>query len=80
MRRKDEFSKAKTCFNNAHSEEMIFVLLGRDSAAPAAIRAWVNERIKQGKNVKGDMQTEEALDCARTMEEEGRKWVDALDY
>ena len=54
---------------------MIFVLLGRDAAAPVAIRAWVAERLRLGKNVATDAQIVEALDCAKTMEAEGRKWV-----
>jgi hypothetical protein len=36
--------------NRAKDDEMTFVLLGRDAAAPVAIRAWVTERIRLGKN------------------------------
>ncbi len=60
---------------HAHPEEMTFVLLSRDAAAPVAIRAWVAERLRLGKNVASDGQIVEALECAKTMEEEGRKWV-----
>lgn len=76
MRKKDELSKARTCMQNAHPNEMTFVLLSRDAAAPVAIRAWVAERLRLGKNKKGDKQIVEALACAQTMETEGRKWVD----
>jgi len=67
----------ETCFNHAHPEEMVFVLLSRDIAAPIAIRAWVEERLRTRKNIASDTQIIEALACARIMEEEGRKWVDA---
>ena len=62
---------------HAHRDEMVFVLLGRDAAAPAAIRAWAAERIRLGKNAPGDEQVTEALACAVTMAEEGKKWVGA---
>ncbi len=75
MRKKDELSRKHTCTSSAHPEEMIFVLLSRDVAAPAAIRAWVAERLRLSKNVDTDPQITEALECARVMEEEGRKWV-----
>ena len=75
MRKKDELSKSETCMAHAHPNEMVFVLLGRDAAAPSAIRAWVTERIALGKNVDTDPQIVEALECANTMEAEGRKWV-----
>jgi hypothetical protein len=77
MRKKDELSRTHTCMAHAHPEEMVFVLLGRDVAAPAAIRAWVAERIRLGKNVETDSQITEALACAETMAKEGRQWVAA---
>ena len=60
---------------HAHPEEMVFVLLSRDAAAPVAIRAWVAERVRLGKNIEADQQIIEALECAATMEAEYRKWV-----
>jgi hypothetical protein len=80
MRKKDELSKPETCMSQAHPNEMVFVLLGRDAAAPTAIRAWVAERIRLGKNVESDAQIVEALECARTMETEGRQWVGAATH
>lgn len=41
-----------------------------DAAAPLAIRAWVGERIRLGKNQPNDPQILEAEECARTMEAE----------
>ena len=60
---------------HAHPQEMVFVLLSRDAAAPFAIRAWADERVRLGKNAETDEQIVEARACARTMEEEGRKWI-----
>lgn len=80
MRKKDELTREHTCMQHAHSEEMTFVLMSRDAAAPAAIRAWVAERLRLGKNVENDEQITEALACASTMESEGRMWVDAAKH
>jgi hypothetical protein len=77
MRKKDELSLEHTCMQHAHPEEMVFVLLGRDPAAAIAIRKWAYERIRLGKNAWSDAQIVEAMECAATMEREGRKWVDA---
>jgi hypothetical protein len=76
MRKKDELAKEHTCMQHAHAEEMTFVLLSRDAAAPFAIRAWVAERLRLGKNTDTDSQIVEALMCAQTMEAEGRLWAD----
>lgn len=70
MRKKDEISKTATCLHSALPDEMVFVLLGRDQAAPVAIRQWAQERIALGKNVYTDPQIVEAFECARTMERE----------
>jgi hypothetical protein len=75
MRKKEELSSTNTCMAHAHPEEMVFVLLGRDVAAPTTIRAWVAERLRLGKNVDTDGQIVEALACADTMQAEGRKWA-----
>lgn len=75
MRKRDELSRPHSCMGCAHPDEMVFVLLGRDAAAPAAIRAWVDERIRLGRNASTDEQIVEALKCAATMAREGRQWV-----
>jgi len=46
--------------NRARDDEWTFVLLGRDLAAPAAVRAWIEERIRLGKNERDDEQILEA--------------------
>jgi hypothetical protein len=70
MRKRDEIEYTESCFNKARDEERLFVLLARDPAAPVAIRAWVNERLRLGKNAPNDAQLVEALDCANLMEDE----------
>lgn len=80
MRKKDELTREHTCMQHAHPSEMVFVLLSRDTAAPVAIRAWVAERLRLGKNVESDEQIVEALACAQTMEAEGRQWVGAATH
>lgn len=68
MLKKHEVMDPKSCLNKAHLDEMVFVLLGRDAAAPAAIRTWCMERVRIGKNQAGDDQIMDALACAEAME------------
>ncbi len=70
MLKRDEMEYSESCLNKARDDERLFVLLARDPAAPAAIRAWVKERIRLGKNALHDEQVVEALDCAAHMEVE----------
>jgi hypothetical protein len=60
VRKRDELTDPKSCMSWAGNEEWTFVLLGRDRAAPAAIRAWIGERIRLGKNARTDPQIVEA--------------------
>jgi len=72
MRKESELSEPKSCLNKARDGEMLFVLLGRDIAAPVAIRAWIDARIRLGKNQPYDPQIIEAEQCATAMEAEYR--------
>jgi hypothetical protein len=65
----NEIGSPSSCWNRALPDERVFVLLARDVAAPAAIKAWCRERIRRGKNKPIDAQITEALECARLMEE-----------
>jgi len=49
MRKIEEIRDPRSCLNRAENSEMLFVLLGRDPAAPAAIRAWINMRVQMKK-------------------------------
>ena len=68
MIKREELSNPASCINRAREDEMTFVLLGRDPAAPETIRSWVRARILLGKNKLEDAQIIEALECARKME------------
>ena len=72
MIKSDELTNPASCMSRAEETEMTFVLLGRDAAAPVAIRAWVAERIRLGKNSIEDDQVKEALHCADYMEQQRR--------
>ncbi len=68
MFKRNELTDSNSCMSKAREDEMVFVLLGRDPAAPIAIRAWIRERIRLGKNQPDDDQIREAKICARVME------------
>ncbi len=68
MRKRDELHDPAGCMARARDDEMTFVLLARDAAAPVAIRAWIAERIRLGKNKSGDPQLADAEACASIME------------
>lgn len=68
MIKREELLNPKSCMSRAAADEMTFVLLARDEAAPTAIRIWVEERIRRGKNGRSDSQITEALECASEME------------
>ena len=60
MRKRDELLSPDSCLNRARDDEQLFVLLGRDPAAPAAVLAWIDERIRLGKNKPDDPKIAEA--------------------
>lgn len=68
MIKREELTNPASCMSRAAEDEMTFVLLGRDVAAPAAIRAWIAERVSSGKNSPTDPQILEARECAAQME------------
>lgn len=68
MRKNIEMSNPDSCLSKAKHTEMLFVMLGRDVAAPDTIRFWIAERIRLGKNHFNDPQLVEALACAQAME------------
>jgi len=70
MRKHFELSVASSCTNRARDTEWMFVLLGRDAAAPGTIRFWAQRRIELGENTPQDEQIREALECAAAMENE----------
>ena len=79
MRKFDEITRQNSCLNKAEPDEPLFVLLGRDPAAPSVIRAWVGERLRLGKNGPGDEQVVEAESAAQAMEEYAAKRRERTD-
>lgn len=72
MRKRDELTDPRSCMSRARDDEWTFVLLGRDHAAPAAVRAWIEERVRLGKNQRTDPQIVEAEEWAASVEAEHR--------
>ena len=60
MRKRDELADRTSCLNRAADDEWIFVLRGRDVAAPAVVQAWIDERLRIGKNFRDDPKILEA--------------------
>lgn len=70
MLKLEELSNPNSCINRAKDDEMVFVLLARDSAAPRVIREWCAERVRAGKNCWADRQIVDAMNCALIMEQQ----------
>lgn len=70
MRKMEEIRTADSCINKAEPNEMMFVLLARDAAAPATIRFWCEERVRLGLNLPTSDKIREAELTARIMERE----------
>ena len=68
MIKSHELIDPTSCLNKAREDELLFVLLGRDQAAPAAIYAWIDERVRLGLNMADDPQIAEARNLAVCME------------
>jgi hypothetical protein len=68
MIKSQELTDPTSCMSRAGDDEMTFVLLARDAAAPDTIRFWTGRRIASGKNKENDPQILEALQCAEAME------------
>jgi len=68
MKKRDELSNPASCMSRAHDDELTFVLLARDAAAPTAVRAWVVERIRLGKNTRADAQIRDAEEWVTAVE------------
>jgi len=66
--KRDELALPYSCLNRAKDDEIVFVILGRDAAAPHAIREWAAKRIALGKNAPEDAQIVSALRDARKIE------------
>lgn len=70
MRKRDELTDPTSCMSRARDDEWTFTLLGRDRAATVAVRAWIEERIRLGKNTREDPQIVEAEAWIRVVQAE----------
>lgn len=68
MIKRRELEEPDSCLNKADFDEPLFVLLGRDASAKVAIQAWVDDRLKTGKNRPHDNQIIEAKLAIEKME------------
>jgi len=68
MKKHEEIARLDSCLNSAHDNEPLFILRGKDPAAPAAIRAWTEERIALGINTRSDDKMVSAATVAQEME------------
>jgi hypothetical protein len=69
MRRHEEIMDPDSCFNKALPDELMFVLLERDEAAPYAVEEWARKRIELGLNSPDDLKILSALQWAKTVKE-----------
>jgi len=70
--KQEEIDNPDSCWNKAEPDEMIFVILARDKAAPATLRKWADERLAEGLNGPMDQKIINARAAAATMEEQFR--------
>jgi len=75
MRKGRELAITSSCLNRAKDDEMLFVLMGRDVAAVATVRFWIEERIRLSKNTADDPQIKEARVWIGIVEKEQRAGV-----
>ena len=73
MTKSDEIEFPDSCWNRARDDELVFVLLGRDAAAPETIRFWARLRKKLGLNTDYSDQIMSARALALLMERSGKK-------
>ncbi len=62
MIKHQELSDPESCLNKAGYDELIFVLRSKDTAAVAAVRAWIHARVTSGQNKYSDPKIQSAED------------------
>ena len=69
MKKAHERDQADSTWNKIPDDEPVFILRGRDRAAPGTIRAWAERAKRMGCPTP---KWQEAMDCAMAFEEWGR--------
>jgi hypothetical protein len=67
MRKDTLLGHENSCFRKMLDTEEGFLLLGRDLVAPNIIASWCQLRIANRLNTRGDVQIQEAYECAAQM-------------
>jgi hypothetical protein len=77
MKKIDELHNPMSCLNKAADDELVFVLRAKDESACAAVRAWVQDRVRRGLNKGTDGKILEALEWIGevTWDHESGKWT-----
>lgn len=75
MIKSEELANPNSCLNKARNNEMLFVLLARDPAAPAAIRAWIAER----KRLKAGLLHPISIAIEQAKQEEAERCIWAME-
>lgn len=68
MTKQENQEDPNSCWNKAHPDEPIFILLARDDEAYELVREWRRRRIKSRKNKPEDPEMRQALTVAIDME------------
>lgn len=89
MRKSLELSDPNSCLHKARADELLFVLLERDAAAPDTIREWIRKRIELGLNVSTDdkivearqwiAQVEQALGVTAVTDDAYGEWMTNIE-
>lgn len=72
MLKAEEARVQSSCWNRAHPNEPVFVLLGRDASAAVAIRAWILHRLRSGKSTETSPEIVQAREWCEVMERYAR--------
>lgn len=73
--KKENIDNPKSCLNQAHHDEPIFVLRGKDSTAPKVILHWIAKNFEARSKEK----LLEAFNCALAMKDWRHKYFTPLD-
>ena len=80
MTKQENIENPDSCWNKADLDELLFVILERDPAAPATVRFWCDERIRQGLNHETDAKIQNAREIASKMNLTDRKRVTNVEF
>lgn len=68
MLKREEKANPESCWNKAADNELVFVIRAHDITAPDVVRYWVSRRIDCGKNKFCDLEIQEAIAWAESVE------------